>query len=109
MSGEYDIHVDAGATFQRTITWRSGCTLVDLTNATARMQIGVAGGAPTIDLSDGDGLTLGDGGTIDITITEDQTATLVDGMVYELEVVLGGAVYRLLRGRVNVTPEYFVS
>ncbi len=107
MAGEYDIHIDAGATLRHLITWRAGCNLVDLTNATARMQVGHVGGVPVVELADDDGLTLGDGGTIEIVITAEQTSLLTDGMVYELEVDLGGAVHRLLRGRIVVTPEYF--
>lgn len=107
MAGEYDIHIDAGATFQHRVTWRAGCTPVDLTGATARMQIGAIGGAPVMTLTDGDGLTLGNDGSINVVIAADQTPLLTDGMGYELEVDMGGTVYRLLQGRVDVAPEYF--
>ena len=112
MSGQWNLTIDQGATFDVTLTWRDEAgSPVDLSGYTARAQIRsqVTSATPLVDLTVGDGITLGGGaGTIRLVIDDTDTAALpapFDG-VWDLEVESGsGVVTRLLAGTVTVTPE----
>lgn len=112
MSGQWNVTIDQGATFDVTLLWRDETgTPVDLSGYTARAQIRsqVTSATPLVDLTDGDGITLGGGaGTIQLVISDTDTSALpapFDG-VWDLELESGtGTVTRLLAGTVTVTPE----
>lgn len=101
----YDITIYQGAKFDLNLVWRD----VDLTSYTARMQIRLRKESEDIlvSLTDGDGITLGStAGTISIEISSEDTAALTfRSGVYDLELVSGGEVQRLLEGKVRVSAE----
>jgi hypothetical protein len=76
---------------------------------TARMQARDTYDAPTtrLNLVSGDGyLAINSTGLVTLNLTPSQTANLpVISMVYDLELVDGGNVYRILMGNINVSPE----
>lgn len=120
-AGRYDIEVDQGTTFRKTITWKdSSSALVNLTGYTARMQVRASFSASTtiasLTTSNG-GITLGGtAGTIALYISASDTAAFSTASpsnfadafvgVYDLELVsASGDVTRLLRGDFIVNPE----
>lgn len=113
-AGRVNITIEQGATFARTVQWlqADGVTPVSLTGYVARMQIrrGYTSATTLISLtsSPAAGLVITAAtGTVAITITDEQTATLPAGSaVFDLELESGGGVvYRLLEGKATITPE----
>jgi hypothetical protein len=111
-AAKHHITIDQGATFRLQLTYKIDGTAVDLSNYTARMQIRQEydSESPSVSLTTaaGGGITLGGAaGTIDIEITNTQTAALPAGqLVYDLELVApNGDVTRLIGGNANVRPE----
>lgn len=110
--GRYDFTIYQGASFDRTFTWQTGdpATAVNLTGYTGRMQIRQAVGSPAavIELTTSNGrMTLGGAaGTVAIAITAADTADLAAGQfVYDLELINGATVTRLLEGRATISAE----
>lgn len=106
----YPIFIKQGATFQITVTWKIGGTLVDITNYTARLQArtSIIATSTFISLTDGSGLVLGGvAGTIIINLTAAQTAAITETIgVYDLELQSpAGVVTRLLQGSVTINQE----
>jgi len=105
----YNMSIDQGETYIRTITWKQNGSLVDLTGYTARMKVkDTYGGTTYLTLTDASGITLGGtAGTIVIKITDAQTSGLVaQDYVYDLELVSGsGDVSKLIKGVITVNPE----
>jgi hypothetical protein len=110
-SGQLNLVIEQGATFDTTVTWTADGTPVDLTGYTARMKVAEDyDSTPALSLtsSPAAGLTLGGtAGTIRIVITDEQTATLaIESGKYDLELeAADGTVRRLLRGNVSVLQE----
>lgn len=110
-AGTYNIVADQGATFSRTLTWKTDAgTLVNLSGYTARMQVRATVDAPTTVLSlttENGGITLGGAlGTIALSVSATSTAALTPGtFVYDLELVSGSTVTRLVQGTFTVRPE----
>lgn len=104
-AGRYDILCEQGATFRRTITWRTGAapgTLVNLTGYTAKLQARhPQTGVLLVELTHTSGITLGgSAGTIVLLISATATNLYTpDNYVYDLELTSsGGEVTRLLEG-----------
>ena len=117
-AAKYDIALEQGASFSRTITWKdSDGNPVDLTGSTARMQVRTAIAnrsttAPLVDLTNGSGITLGGtAGTIVVNITAAQTAALkITRAPYDLFVYsVDGTAIKLLEGVVTVDPMVTVN
>lgn len=111
-AGEYDIRVEQGATFQRTITWSDSVgNPIDLTGYTARLQMrnNLNDPTPFLDLTtENGGITLGGAqGTVTLLATDEQTSAIDSKKgVYDLEIELSdGSVVRLLAGKVTVSYE----
>jgi hypothetical protein len=112
MAAKYSYEIEQGATFlPPLITWKDETGVaINLTGWTARMQIRPNVSSDTILVSlttENGGITLGGiAGTIQLTMTADATAALTwaDGE-YDLELVNGAYVKRLLRGKVKVSKE----
>ena len=106
-----DLLIEKGATFNLVVTWRDeDNVLVNLTDYTARMQIRetIDSATPIVDLTDGDGITLGGtSGTITITIDDAVTSAIVESIgVYDLELEDdSGFVTRLREGTVEFKGE----
>lgn len=111
MAGTHDIVCDQGATFTRVFTWEdSAANPIDLTLYTARMQVRATVGSASTLLSlttENGGISLGGiAGTITVTATATQTAAITAGCyVYDLEMVTGAVVTRLVQGSFTVDAE----
>ena len=109
--GRYNFTIYQGATFDRTWTWTTDGTPVDLTGCTARMQVRKTASDPILfeATTENGFLTLGSptpsDGTITLSMTADDTMdqTWTSGQ-YDLEIVFPSTeVTRLLMGRVKVS------
>jgi len=110
ISGIYNITIEQGATFSRTILISNpDDTPYDLTGFTARMHIrrDVSSSSTMMQLTTENGrITLGgDDGEVVLSLTAVETATIDRNGVYDLELVSGGEVHRLIRGAVHLIPE----
>lgn len=101
-----------GATFRHVIRWKENEENVDLTDYTADMQVRIRNTSEeavlTLDSYDAGGITLGGAeGTITIVVDSDTTADIEPrSYMYDLELTDdNGYVFRLLEGRITVTPE----
>jgi hypothetical protein len=110
-AGLYDIVAEQGATFDRVITWRNSAgALINLTSYTARMQVRSDYQSSTVVLNlttENGGITLGGAlGTIALTASATAMAAIASGTyVYDLEMVLGSVVTRLVQGSFAVNVE----
>ncbi len=109
-AAKYDIVIEQGATFIKELTWKNGAgTPVDLTGRTARMQlrrtVDSAEVVHTMTTENG-GITLGGAaGTVTMSIPATTTATFTHDGVYDLEIVNGSSVDRLVQGGYSVSKE----
>lgn len=107
--GRYNFICPQGSTFSKQITYSTNETPINLTGYTARMQVRekYTSTNAIVSLTSGNGITLGgSAGTITINISAATTTTLVaKEYVYDLELVSGSTVTRILEGRFLVTPE----
>ena len=110
-AGVYNILADQGATFTRTITWTNTAgSPVNLTGYTARMSLRVTYTDSTVALSlttENGRITLGGvAGTITLNVDATTMAALsAKSYVYDLELVNGANVTRLLQGSFVNSPE----
>lgn len=109
--GIYDITIYQGASFAQTLTWQDeNGAPVNLTTYTARLMA-----RSSVDATDAfitlttenAGITLGGAaGTIALSLTAAQTSVLEKTSgVYDLELVVGTQVIRLLQGNLLVSRE----
>jgi len=113
MSAALDLpNIEMGATYRHTLFWTNQAKVpIDLTNATARMQIRSDVASPDIlwqlTTEDGGILIVPSEGRISLFISAINTALLTtSGGVYDLEVVFSdGSVERLVEGSVAFSPE----
>jgi hypothetical protein len=111
MAGTHDIVCDQGATFTRVFTWQDSTGVpVNLTGYTARMQVRATIDSASTLLSlttENSGIALGGAaGTVTITATATQTAAVAAGCyVYDIELVIGSTVVRLVQGQFTVDGE----
>lgn len=109
--GTYDFTIYQGATFGRVLTWKDeNDVAVNLTGYTARMMIreSVDASSAFITLTtENGGITLGGAaGTITLSISATATAAITQSQgVYDLELVVGSIVTRLLEGSVAISKE----
>lgn len=110
-AGIYNITAEQGATLTRTVTWKNSVgDPINLTGYTARMQVRADYDSTTAVLTlttENGGITLGgSAGTIVITATATATTALsASTYVYDLELVLGSTVTRLIQGSFVVNAE----
>src|SRR5690606_6051660 len=111
-AGRYDIIVEQGATWSRTMTVADDGAPRDLNGYTIRMQARPRHSSEQVivALTTGDGITISDaaGGVFVMQLTAAQTEALprVNGYRYDLELEDGaGVVTRLLEGSFTVSPE----
>jgi len=109
-AGLYDITIEQGATFQLNLTWKdSNGSPINLTGYSARMQVRESYESEDVIVSlvSPTNITLGGAlGTILITIANSVTSSLsfVEG-VYDLELIVGSTVTRLLQGKAIISRE----
>lgn len=107
--GKLNLLCPQGSTFSKLLTYKLDDAPVDITGYEARLQIRefFYSPDPVLNLTDSAGITLGaSAGTISILIDAATTASLIPGdYVYDLELVAGGTITRLIEGKFVVTPE----
>ena len=105
--GTYNFTLYQGADWDRTFTITQGGTALNLTGYTASMQIREAADSTAylLSLTSGSGITLGGtAGTVAVTITSAQSSAIASGSyAYDLELLSGSQVTRLIQGAVNVS------
>ena len=111
-AGIYNIVADQGATFTRQLTWKDTAgSAVNLTGYTARMQLRSAvdaTGAAVLELTTGNNRIVlgGTAGTINLTVAATAMAAVeADTYVYDLELVDGSVVTRLVQGTFELRGE----
>ncbi len=108
---QHDFTLLQGATLDKSFTFQSAGSPVNLTGYTARMQLRATVDAvsPLLDMTNANGkIILGSGtGNIRLLVSATDTAALnFSTAVYDLELVTaGGVVRRLLRGTVTLDKE----
>lgn len=106
-AGKKDIVIEQGATF----TWVNTWVGVNITGYTIRMQVrsDASSSVKVLDLSTTTGeivLTTPASGVFTVTVSATATAALTPGnYVYDLEMVNGSTVTRLLEGKCTVSAE----
>ena len=111
MAGIYDLVCDQGTTFNRVFTWQdSAGAPINLGGYTARMQVRdtITAASTLLSLTtENGGISLGGtAGTVSVTATATQTAAVAAGCyVYDIELVNGATVYRLVQGQFTVDAE----
>ena len=111
MASEVNFTLDQGATFTQTLIYKdSEGELVDLTGYTARSKARASLESNVViwNLTNGNGITLGGAtGEITLTLSAATTADYEPGAVYvyDLEIVNGSTVTRLIQGQVTVNGE----
>jgi hypothetical protein len=96
-----------GATFSTTLTWKTGdpAVPVDLTDYTAAMKV-KNGESEIIELTSGDGITLGgEDGTIALTISAEDTTDFPGPLVAQYDLLLtspGDVVTALVAGSFTI-------
>jgi hypothetical protein len=111
MASEVNFTLDQGATFTQTLIYKdSDGELVDLTSYTARSKARASLESNVViwNLTNGNGITLGGAtGEITLTLSAATTADYEPGAVYvyDLELVNGSTVTRLIQGQVTVNGE----
>lgn len=114
-AGKLNLTVEKGATYTQTFTYSTKdpdtlvVTPVDLTGYTARAQFReeIDSATPFVSLDTTSGIVLGGAlGTITLSISAADTAALLPTSgVWDLELVSGTVVTRLLEGKVKLKPE----
>lgn len=109
-AGKHDIYIEQGTTWSLPLVWKSSDgTPIDVTGYTARMQLRkkVTDPEVVLELTTENGkITLGGAaGTITLDISATETAALTSGGVYDLEMVNGEIVTRLLEGKYSLSVE----
>lgn len=111
-AGRYNLEIEAGATFRRTITYTAANDEpVDLFGASIRMQIKdnhlSETAAVSLTISNGITITQPEDGEFVIELTPSQTESIPFRQgVYDIEIeYTEGTVERVLEGRVKVTPQ----
>ena len=108
--GKYNMVCPQGSTFSKQLTYSINTVLVDLNGYTARMQVREKYTSTNTAVSlttENGGITLGGAlGTIDILIGAATTTLLIPKeYVYDLELISGTNVHRIIEGKFIVTPE----
>lgn len=109
LAGRLDLTIEQGATFSLSLSYQTADgRAVSLAGYTARMQLRTSYEAadPALTLTTENGrISLGTDGSIALTIPASITSTLTASGVYDLELVSGDVVTRLVQGTYSVSPE----
>lgn len=107
----YNATIDQGATWNLQVVYKTDAGVpINLTGYTAALQVrqNYYDTTALISLTSPSGgiVITGATGTIDITMTAQQTGSLDEGFyVYDLEITSGATVTRLIQGQFTVSPE----
>lgn len=115
IAGIYNFTMDQGSTYTVQMAYLDpNGTPINLTGYTAKMQLRLQYGDPVAALTlttENGGITInGPTGTINILATDEQTLTLQPTFyVYDLDIISGGTIERLVQGQITVRPEVTVN
>lgn len=101
----YHLHIQAGSSYLREFLYQnSDGSVGDLTGFTAKFQVrpSASSGTLTLEIVPTINTTTG---TVTLSITPAQTASLVTGSVYAIELTNGTVTSRLSEGQLVVSPE----
>jgi hypothetical protein len=107
----FPIRARQGATYRRVFTWTIDGSPVNLSAATARMEVRTKPSASSVVLTATPYISLGGAaGTIDLNIPATVLAAIAprtgaSSYVYDLEIVQGSVVTTVLAGQFFVAPE----
>ncbi len=104
--------VYTGADWRRQYRWLpDGTNPQDFTTWSARMLIGPPRGEAILNLTDGNGITLGADGVITLRLTPNQTLSLSGGqLAYVLDIIdQDGFITRFARGRLTVVQDVYTD
>lgn len=106
----HDFEIEQGTDYDKPIVWKdSAGAPVNLSGYAARMQLRPSLSSDTVLLdltTENGGITLGGAtGEIFLHFTEANTSPLTKGGVYDLEVIIGGKVKRLIQGAISISKE----
>lgn len=106
----HDFEIEQGTDYDKPLVWKDSAGVpVNLAGYSARMQLrpSVSSDTVLLDLTtENGGITLGGAlGTITLHFTEANTSPLTKGGVYDLEVIIGGKVKRLVAGSITVSKQ----
>jgi len=105
MAIQYNLHVEAGATFVRDFVYTNeDGSLFDLTGYSAAMQIRPSVTSSTLTLAVTPTINVTTA-TISVELTATQTAALTGSYVYAIELTDAPLVIRFAEGEVIVSPE----
>lgn len=112
MAFQVNLVVDQGSTFRKTFTYKTGTTPtpVNLTGCTAKCQLRTAPSSEVVLLeltTVNGGIILGGvNGTIELFITDEQSALLSSALVvYDVLITFtNGDVKRILEGNISIRP-----
>lgn len=110
LAGQLDLVIEQGATFTLSLFYQDDTgAAVDITGRTARMQLrsAITSADVVLALTTENGRISIDGprGLIALSISAADTAGLSGDGVYDLELVNGAVVERVLQGAYTVSPE----
>lgn len=110
LAGQYNLTVEQGSTFNLTLVYKDQRGyVIDLTGYSARMQMRSSVNSSTValELTTANGRISIDGtsGKITLSIAAADTAGLSGAGVYDLELVNGLIVQRILEGSYTISPE----
>lgn len=110
-AGNLDLLIEQGATFVKDLVWKAGTPSVgvDLTGCTGLLQVRARRSDEDVILelsTENDRITFGPAlGAIHLEVTDEDTALLTKGGVYDLLITdSSGATIRLLEGALRVSP-----
>ena len=106
----YDFEIEQGATKNLRFVWKdSEAVPVDLTGCTARMQLRRTVSSDTVvaELTTENGRIVlgGADGTVDVEFSAELTEQIAKNCVYDIELVHGPVVTRLVQGAISVSRE----
>lgn len=110
LAGELNLTIEQGATFLLTLIYQDDTGApTNLAGATARMQLRASktAASPVMELTTENGrisITAA-AGQINLTISATDTATLTGSGVYDLELVNGAIVERLVEGTYTISAQ----
>jgi hypothetical protein len=107
--GKYNFVCPQGSTFSKTLTWTIDNNPVNLQGYSARMQVRqkYSSKVANVDINtENGGISLDDKGNINLFISALETENIyAREYLYDLELVIGSEVTRIIEGKFIVTPE----
>jgi hypothetical protein len=107
MAAKHNIHIDQGTTFAHNFVVKdSSATVIDLSGYTGRGQLRKEYASSSADADFTVTISAPTTGTVEVTLTAAQTELIDSGSyVYDIEIVNGATVHRIVQGNATVYPE----